>query len=104
MEPFIGQILVIIIVLAGFGMIFGGQKTAGKILKAPFAFAGKLVLDTVHGVLRFGLDLLGQGLRGAGRLLERGTRRIFRLPAHRPAPAPRRAPRREEQEDGDDEP
>ncbi len=100
MEPVLGQLIMILIVLAGAGMVLGGGKTAKKILLVPIKFAGNLALDAVHGIIRFSLDLLGQGLRGFGRLLDRGLRRLFRLPPPQPA---RRQLRQPQQNADDDE-
>jgi hypothetical protein len=68
------------IVILGFAVMFGGSKAAGKLIKVFTDFASKLVIDLVTGVLRLTFSVLDKGLRALGRLLERGVRRLCRLP------------------------
>jgi hypothetical protein len=83
-----GSLLVVGIIILGFAMMVGGRKAAKKVLTAPLKVLSGLVIDLATGVLKLTFSLLDKGLRAAGRLLDRGIRRLFRLPPPRPRQPP----------------
>jgi hypothetical protein len=86
-------LLIVGIVILGFAMMVGGQKAAKKVISIPAKFLSGLVIDLVTGILKLTFSLLDKGLRAAGRLLDRGIRRLFRLP-----PRPRQPPQLPQQQ------
>lgn len=83
-----GSLLVVGIVILGFAMMVGGQKAAKKVIAIPAKFLSGLVIDLTAGILRLTFSLLDKGLRAAGRLIDRGIRRLFRLPPPQPRQPP----------------
>ncbi len=87
-----GSLLLLGIVILGFAMMIGGGKAAKKVVSAPLKIISGLVLDLASGILRIAFSLLDKGARAVGRLLDRGIRRLCRLPPPRPRQLPPQHP------------
>lgn len=83
-----GSLLVVGIIILGFAVMVGGRKAAQKVIAVPAKFLSGLVVDATVGILRLTFSLLDKGLRASGRLLDRGIRRLFRLPPPQPPQPP----------------